>query len=271
MKYRITLVIVLLILTLCYMPALSRDVLSGIRYEQRDSSVSLQSRLWMFPSAGIDITANAHEFPENIMLLYKLTGGLESIAPYFGVGAKTSDFNVGGFSNSFIITLGLEIDADFIVPGSKGIVSYDIYKGAQDYSVSFLVPLTQLFSGGHRYDNDEVMLLARLISAEARGEPYRGQVAVGAVVMNRVKSREFPNSIYEVIYQQNQFTPVRDGSINASPVPSSVEAAKEALSWVDPTNNALYFYNPKIVSPEGLRFMSTLTETVTIGNHVFLR
>lgn len=117
---------------------------------------------------------------------------------------------------------------------------------------------------------DDIMLLAKAIYAEARGESFTGQVAVGAVILNRVKSSNFPNTIREVIMQKNghtvQFTPVADGTINLSPDETAIRAALEALKGVDPTGGALFFYNPEISSD---RWITTLPVVTRIGNHVF--
>ncbi|TMV49467.1 cell wall hydrolase [Paenibacillus mesophilus] len=90
--------------------------------------------------------------------------------------------------------------------------------------------------------------MARMIHAEARGESFLGQVAVGAVILNRVQSDAFPDSITEVIFQPGQFSAIRDGQFNLTPSPTAYEAAKAALNGSDPTNGALYYYNPKIAT-----------------------
>lgn len=94
------------------------------------------------------------------------------------------------------------------------------------------------------YNSSDEYLLARCIYAEARGEPYTGQVAVGAVVLNRVKSSSFPNSISGVIYQAGAFDCVADGQINLTPNATAKSAARDALNGWDPTNGCLYYYNP---------------------------
>ena len=121
-------------------------------------------------------------------------------------------------------------------------------------------------SGGGSYSNNDVTLLAKLIYGEARGESYTGQVAVGAVVMNRVKSSSFPNTVSGVIYQPYAFTAVSDGQINMSPNNTAYEAAKAAMNGYDPTGGAIYYYNPKTASSKWIYSRKT---TVTIGNHVF--
>lgn len=109
-------------------------------------------------------------------------------------------------------------------------------------------------------------LLAKLVYAEARGESYKGQVAVAAVVLNRVTSSEFPNTISGVVYQKNAFSCVDNGSINNTPDSSSIKAALDALNGWDPTGGCLYYYNPKKTDDKWIR---TRTVTTVIGNHHF--
>ena len=109
-------------------------------------------------------------------------------------------------------------------------------------------------------------LLAKLVYAEARGEPYKGQVAVAAVVLNRVRSSSFPNTISGVIYQRNAFTCVNNGSINNTPDSSCIRAALDALNGWDPTGGCLYYYNPKTAVDSWIRTRTTKT---VIGRHEF--
>ena len=109
-------------------------------------------------------------------------------------------------------------------------------------------------------------LLSRLVYAEARGESYKGQVAVAAVVLNRVSSASFPNTISGVIYQSGAFSCVSNGSINNSPDATAIRAARDALNGWDPTGGCLYYYNPKATSDQWIR---TRTVKTVIGNHRF--
>ena len=118
------------------------------------------------------------------------------------------------------------------------------------------------------YSDADVALLARLIYGEARGESYVGQVAVGAVVLNRVKSSSFPNTISGVIYQKYAFTAVADGQINLSPNATAKKAAQDALNGWDPSYGSLYYYNPKVATSSWIFSRPTV---VTIGNHVFAK
>ena len=121
-------------------------------------------------------------------------------------------------------------------------------------------------SGGGSYSSQDLYLLAKCVYAEARGEPYVGQVAVAAVILNRVDSPEFPNTISGVIYQPWAFTAVHDGQINLEPNDSAYSAAKDALNGWDPTYGCLYYYNPATATSE---WIWSRTTVVTIGQHVF--
>ncbi|MBS6477087.1 MAG: spore cortex-lytic enzyme [Firmicutes bacterium] len=111
-------------------------------------------------------------------------------------------------------------------------------------------------------------LLAKCVYAEARGEPYTGQVAIAAVVLNRVKSSSFPNTVSGVIYQKNAFTCVSDGQINLTPNTSAYSAAKDALNGWDPTNGCLYYYNPATATS---KWIWSLKVELKIGKHSFAR
>ncbi|WP_145616318.1 cell wall hydrolase [Bacillus licheniformis] len=113
----------------------------------------------------------------------------------------------------------------------------------------------------------EIDLMARLVRAEAESEPYAGKVAVAVVVLNRVESSQFPNSIKEVIYQPGQFSPVSNGQINKPADAESVRAVKEALSSGQSSGaGSLFFYNPSTATS---RWLDSRPTTVVIGNHVF--
>jgi N-acetylmuramoyl-L-alanine amidase len=116
--------------------------------------------------------------------------------------------------------------------------------------------------------NNNVTLLAKLINGESRGEPYTGQVAVGAVVLNRVKSSSFPNTIAGVIYQSGAFTAVSDGQINLTPQQSCYNAARDALNGWDPSGGALYYYNPATATSSWIWSRPILLK---IGNHNFCK
>lgn len=118
-------------------------------------------------------------------------------------------------------------------------------------------------SGG---TSGEVWLLARVIYGEGRGEPYKGQVAIGAVVLNRVRSASFPNTIAGVIYQRGAFDAVSDGQINLAPDENAVRAARDAMNGWDPTGGCLYYYNPATATS---RWMLSRPVRLRIGRHAF--
>lgn len=122
-------------------------------------------------------------------------------------------------------------------------------------------------SGTTAYESN-VALLARIINGEARGESYEGQVAVGAVVLNRVKHPSFPNSIAGVIYQPGAFSAIDDGQINAQMYSTTYSAARDALNGWDPTGGAIYYYNPNTATNSWIRSRPVLK---TIGKHVFCK
>lgn len=112
----------------------------------------------------------------------------------------------------------------------------------------------------------DVELLARLIYGEARGEPYVGMVAVGAVVLNRVRSSRFPNTMAGVIYQSGAFDAVADGQINLTPNEQSRRAARDAMNGWDPTGGCLYYYNPAKATSS---WIWSREVRLTIGRHSF--
>lgn len=118
------------------------------------------------------------------------------------------------------------------------------------------------------YSSSDIYLLAKVIAAEARGESYTGQVAVGAVVLNRVDSSSFPDTVSGVIYQAGAFSAVRDSNWSVAPDATSRKAAQDAINGWDPTGGALYYYNPAKTSNQWIRTRPVIT---TIGRHVFCR
>ena len=116
------------------------------------------------------------------------------------------------------------------------------------------------------YNESETYLLGRLVHGEARGEPYVGKVAVAAVVLNRVKSPSFPNTISGVIYQSGAFDAVSDGQINLTPDEDSLRAARDALNGWDPTGGCLYYYNPATATNG---WIWSRTVQLSIGKHNF--
>lgn len=123
-------------------------------------------------------------------------------------------------------------------------------------------------SSSSNSNSSDLNLLSRLVYGEARGEPYAGQVAVAAVVLNRVKSSSFPNTISGVIYQSGAFDVVSDGQINLTPNSTAKKAAQDALNGWDPTYGAIYYFNPNTATN---KWIWSRPITVTIGNHRFCK
>lgn len=123
--------------------------------------------------------------------------------------------------------------------------------------------------GGYgKFSSSDYNLLARVISAEARGEPYVGQVAVGAVVLNRVEHPSFPNTVAGVIYQAGAFTCLTDGQFNVAIASSAYRAAQDAINGQDPTGGSIYYYNPQTATSKWIWSRPVLLK---IGKHVFCK
>mgnify|MGYP001363836557 CR=1 FL=1 len=114
--------------------------------------------------------------------------------------------------------------------------------------------------------SNDIYVLSKIISGEARGEPFVGQVAVGAVVINRVRNPNFPNTVYGVVFEPGAFTAVSDGQYFSPPTESAVRAARAAINGWDPTGGALYYWNPATATS---RWIWSRRITLRIGKHVF--
>ena len=123
-------------------------------------------------------------------------------------------------------------------------------------------------SGSSSSNSSNVNLMAKAIYGEARGEPYTGQVAVGAVIMNRVRSSKFPNTIAGVIYQSGAFDAVSDGQINLTPDATAKKAAQDALNGWDPSYGSIYYFNPDTATND---WIWSRPHTITIGKHRFCK
>ena len=153
---------------------------------------------------------------------------------------------------------GLAVDGR-VGPATAAAMGLTLSGGSSGSSGGSVAASATIISADHR-------LLSRLVYAEARGESYKGQVAVAAVVLNRVASASFPNTISGVIYQTGAFSCVSNGSINKTPDSTAIRAALDALNGWDPTGGCLYYYNPKATKDKWIR---TRTVKTVIGNHYF--
>ena len=175
-----------------------------------------------------------------------------SVDGVFGAGTKAAVI-------SFQKKNGLKAD---------GVVGKATYK-ALGMTSSYNVLLGQSGSSSsatNGFSSSDVYLLAKTIYAEGRGEPYIGQVAIGAVVLNRVRSAQFPNTISGVVYQKHAFTAVTDGQINLTPNETAMKAARDAINGWDPSGGAIYYYNPAVATSAWIFDRQTVT---VIGKHVF--
>lgn len=150
---------------------------------------------------------------------------------------------------------------------ADGIAGIETYRalGMND-SVKVLEGNNGNSGSNSNYTNSDLYMLAKCIYAEARGESYTGQVAVGAVILNRVASSSFPNTISGVIYQKGAFTAVSDGQINLEPDRTAMNAASDAMNGWDPTYGCIYYYNPAVATSSWIFSRKTVT---TIGKHIF--
>lgn len=186
----------------------------------------------------------------NLMILAMLSNATSAYAlsKYGSTGAEVSAIQ------EKLIELGYysgEVDGVFGSATKKAVIAFQKNQGLDSDGIAGKNTLAALglsgsSSGGYGgYTQSDVDLLAAIISAEARGEPYEGQVAVGAVILNRIAHPSFPNSLSGVIYQPGAFSCLYDGGINAAVADSAYKAAREAINGSDPSGGAIYYYNPK--------------------------
>lgn len=151
---------------------------------------------------------------------------------------------------------GLTVDG---IAGKKTLEAMGIFNSSGNSSSS---------NSSSSVNSSDLNLLSRLVYGEARGEPYTGQVAVAAVVLNRVRNSSFPNTVAGVIYQKGAFDVVADGQINLTPNDTAKKAAQDALNGWDPSNGAIYYFNPATATN---KWIWSRPMTVTIGKHRFCK
>lgn len=154
---------------------------------------------------------------------------------------------------SFQKAVGIDVDG---IAGPKTLLYLGLSSGSSGSS------------GNGQFSSNDVYLLAKVIAAEGRGEPYTGQVAIGAVVLNRVSHSSFPDSIAGVIYQPGAFSAVTDSNWKVEPTAESKKAARDAINGWDPSGGAIYYYNPRKTSNKWIRTRPVIT---TIGAHLFCK
>lgn len=219
------------------------------------------------------ISLDSHEFDLLQNPRYSSSSSLDSASVLAKIGSRGEDVArvQGALKNLGYYPGG--VDGIFGVRTQEAVMRFQKARGLSDDGI--VDPQTlkalglQLDALSANSEND-INLLARLISAESQGEPYAGQVAVGAVVLNRVKHPSFPNSISAVIYQADAFLSVKDGRFDYPVAESAYRAARDALNNVDPASGAIYYYNSKApansINGEWLRSRPIIA---TIGGHVF--
>lgn len=161
-----------------------------------------------------------------------------------------------------------EIDGIFGSATKKAVISFQKKNGlvADGIAGKKTLEAMGIFSNGSGNSSSNYDLLARIISAEARGEPYMGQVAVGAVILNRIEHPSFPDTMSGVIYQKGAFSCLDDGQFYEPVSESAYKAATDALNGLDPSGGAIYYYNPKKATSKWIFSRPVIT---TIGNHRF--
>ncbi len=219
--------------------------------------------------SGDSLYSISHRFNTTVNSLMK-TNSLKSSTIYPGqvltVPSSTSSYQVKSGDSLYTISRRFNTTVNNLKQ-LNGLKSTYLYPG-QVLKVPAVTAVNYASRGASSYPRSQVLLLARLINGEARGETYEGQVAVGAVVLNRVDSSKFPNTISGVIYQSNEFSVVNDGQINLTPSGTAIKAAEAALNGWDPSKGALYYWNPAKASN---KFLNSRTIVARIGNHVFAK
>jgi hypothetical protein len=256
----------------------------GLEYqinEDRQGLNTIKADYWVLPKYGVRASLDVSEMHLAADLLYrKNPQGKQTTYMGLGIRDLTKDDSAGlSTADKMEIIVGVEahLTDRLSLTAETRVVPFSMNKPGMKPLVGLGLKWIPKFGGSWSerigpVENRDLNLLARLITAEAGSESYDGQVAVGAVVLNRIKSGRFPATIREVIYQKGQFSslPKLD---NLAPSPEALRAAKDAINGSDPSRQALYFYNPVKCKPEGLQFFSSpkLEMTVKIGNHIFLK
>ena len=226
-------------------------VVAAVRSLQNADTIYLQNEQTIVETAVLRQGAKGDEVKEVQRRLKQWGYYKGSVDGVFGAGTRSAVI-------AFQKKNGLKAD---------GVVGKSTYQalGMND-SYQALTGGTTQSGGMNGFSSSEVYLLARTIYAEGRGEPYVGQVAIGAVILNRVRNPQFPNTISGVVYQKHAFTAVSDGQINLTPNDTAMKAARDAINGWDPSGGAIYYYNPAVATSSWIFSRPTIT---VIGKHVF--
>jgi N-acetylmuramoyl-L-alanine amidase len=174
---------------------------------------------------------------------------------------------------TYVEVNGIRIPCESGVKNRNALIHVPIRPIAEAFGIevtwdpTYRIVLTDKETSEKTYDEEDLYWLSRIISAESKGEPMAGKIAVGNVVLNRVAHPYFPNSIKDVIFEEGQFTPVKNGTLYDTPTAESVEAAKRCLDGEVVTADALYFCNPAIAT--GTWMQKNCIYLMTVGNHAF--
>ncbi len=206
----------------------------------------------------------------NLMVLLMLSGSARALSKYGSSGEEVTRIQ------KRLIELGYDpgkADGIFGSQTQKAVIAFQKDQGLSADGIVGKDTLKALGLSGSSQgggwggcSESDFNLLARIISAESRGEPYEGQVAVGAVIMNRIAHPSFPNTLSGVIYQPGAFSCLNDGGVNAPVADSAYEAAREAINGSDPSGGAIYYYNPKKATSKWIFSREVIA---VIGNHRF--
>ena len=205
-------------------------------------------------------------------LTYRKNNSVETLSKYGSRGSEVTQIQTklkrwGYYTGSVDGIYGTQtVNAVKYFQRKNGLTA-DGIAGPATLKAMGIMTSTSSSSSSSNYNNN-LNLLSRVIYGEARGEPYTGQVAVGAVVMNRVKSSSFPNTIPGVVYQSGAFDAVKDGQVNLTPDSTARKAAQDALNGWDPSYGAIYYFNPSTATNRGIW---SRPMTITIGKHRFCK
>lgn len=206
-----------------------------------------------------------------LIITLALSGGATALSKMGSTGSEVRQIqtrlkNWGYYTGSVDGIYGTKTKNAVIAFQKKNGLTPDGVAGPATLKAIGIASSSSSGSAAGGYSTNDYNLLARLISAEARGEPYVGQVAVGAVVLNRVAHTSFPNSISGVIYQSGAFTCLSDGQFWKTVADSAYKAARDAMNGWDPSGGAIYYYNPATAKSKWIFSRPVIT---TIGKHRF--
>lgn len=248
----------------------------------------------VLPGRSIDIYIDGEKYSADAFLYNSVTYvGLRRFSNAMGADVSWNEDLRTAYVNSPALSLSVTSGADYMIANgrylwcSEGTLNIggtlyvpvralcrafgsELYWDGGTYTVHVTSGSGGIRSGADYYDSDTVYWLSRIISAESRGEPLRGKIAVGNVVLNRVKSSLFPNTVYGVIFDSKygvQFTPTANGTIYNEPDAESIAAAKLCLDGAQVSGSIMYFINPRIA--ESMWVVNTCSYVTTIGNHDF--